>query len=169
MTYAHAYTKHEGFKLVGFYDISIGASKLAAQKWNCDYFENISVAEERIDVVSICTPDSSHLESLTQAMILKPKLIFLEKPITNNMSEIIQLLKIAEGISIAINYSRRYVSEFQNLSQRISGEEFGKFIGGVGYYGKGFIHNRSHMIDLLRPFGWKRWICGKSSCCGRFL
>ncbi|MDR3151818.1 MAG: Gfo/Idh/MocA family oxidoreductase [Holosporaceae bacterium] len=150
LTHAHAYIKHSGFNLVGFYDIAIEKAKLAAQKWNCDYFKNISDVKSEIDVVSICSPDNCHVASIKQCVELRPKLIFLEKPVANNVSEVEYLMEIAKNIPIAVNYSRRYVEEFQELSQKIFSEEFGKFITGVGYYGKGFRHNGSHMIDILR-------------------
>ncbi|MDR0677764.1 MAG: Gfo/Idh/MocA family oxidoreductase [Holosporaceae bacterium] len=150
LTHAHAYTKHNGFNLVGFYDVAFEKAKLAAQKWDCDCFENISNVKSKIDVISICTPDNYHVTSIRQIVELLPKLIFLEKPIPNNASEIAYLMDIAKSVPIAVNYSRRYVKEFQELSRRIFFKEFGEFVTGVGHYGKGFMHNGSHMIDLLR-------------------
>jgi len=149
LTHAHAYTKHSDFNLLGFYDIDKEKARLAAKKWNCDCFEDIDLIKS-VDVVSICTPDNIHLESIKQAIKFNPKLIFLEKPITNNLDDIPYILDISKTIPISVNYSRRYVPEFQNLAQRISVGEFGAFLCGSGYYGKGFIHNGSHMIDLLR-------------------
>jgi predicted dehydrogenase len=150
LTHAHAYIKHNGFNLIGFYDVDSEKAELAAQKWSCDSFDNISAIKDRIDVVSICTPDNRHVAAIKQAVELHPKLIFLEKPITNNLSDVEYLMKIAESIPIAVNYSRRYVIEFQELSANISSDKFGAFISGIGYCGKGFVHNGSHMIDLLR-------------------
>jgi predicted dehydrogenase len=148
-TNAHAYTRHAGFNLLGFYDVNRETAKLASQKWNCCHFNDVSDVKEKVDVVSICTPDCCHLSSLRQILGLHPKLIFLEKPITNDLSEVENLTEIAKKIPIAVNYSRRYVIEFQKLSQRIFSGEFGEFIMGIGYYGKGFIHNGSHITDLL--------------------
>jgi predicted dehydrogenase len=149
LTHAHAYAKHPFFNLLGFYDVNKEKAQIAAKKWNCNYYEDLSAAEN-VDVISICAPDNCHVESIKQAAMLKPQLIFLEKPITNNKSEIPLLLDVAQNFPIAVNYSRRYVREFQSLAKRIALREFGNFSAGVGYYGKGFIHNGSHMIDLLR-------------------
>lgn len=149
LTHAHAYTKHPGFNLSGFYDLDQERSQLAAKKWNCRSFDDISFINN-IDIISICTPDNLHVESIKQVVKLNPELIFLEKPITNKLDDIPYIFDISKTIPIAVNYSRRYVIEFQHLAQRISSKEFGNYVCGSGYYGKGFIHNGSHMVDLLR-------------------
>ncbi|MDR2766227.1 MAG: hypothetical protein LBB63_02060, partial [Holosporaceae bacterium] len=75
----------------------------------------------------------------------------LEKPITvGRPDEISDMMDVAKDVPVAVNYSRRYVKEFRHLADRISSGEFGDFRAGGGYYGKGFLHNGSHMIDLLR-------------------
>ncbi|MDR0580590.1 MAG: Gfo/Idh/MocA family oxidoreductase [Holosporaceae bacterium] len=149
LTHAHAYKNHPSFNLLGFYDVNIEKARLAAQKWSCRCFENIPDVRN-VDVVSICTPDDCHLKSVRQAVELQPKLIFLEKPVAVSSNDVDELAHVARGIPVAVNYSRRYVKEFQNLRERIVAGEFGDFSVGSGYYGKGFIHNGSHMIDLLR-------------------
>jgi predicted dehydrogenase len=149
LTHAHAYKKHADFNLLGFYDVNIEKAKLAAKKWSCGCFENINDMKN-IDVASICTPDNCHLDSLKRAAGLNPRLIFLEKPITSDPGEVSEIMTIAKDVPIAVNYSRRYLKEFRDLAARISSGEFENFFTGVGYYGKGFLHNGSHMTDLLR-------------------
>ncbi|MDR1361740.1 MAG: Gfo/Idh/MocA family oxidoreductase [Holosporaceae bacterium] len=149
LTQAHAYKKHPEFNLLGFYDVDMEKARLAAGKWGCRCFENLQDVAN-VDVVSICTPDDCHLESVQQAVKLQPKLIFLEKPVAGCGADAVKLMDMVQNLPVAVNYSRRYVKEFQNLRERIAAGEFGNFSGGSGYYGKGFIHNGSHMIDLLR-------------------
>lgn len=36
------------------------------------------------------------------------------------------------------------------MRRRVHAGEFGRFIAGTGYYGKGFLHNGSHMLDFVR-------------------
>jgi predicted dehydrogenase len=67
------------------------------------------------------------------ALNLSPKLIFLEKPITNRPDEISDMMSITERVPVAVNYSRRYVKEFQGLVDRISAGEFGNFRTGIGW------------------------------------
>ena len=150
LTHAHAYIKHNNFNLLGFYDINSEKAKIASEKWNCKYFKNISDIAEKIDVISICTPDCIHLESIKLIENLSPKLIFLEKPIANNLKHIESILDVSKKMPIAVNYSRRFSKEFQVIAEKIKKNKFGSFLNGCGYYGKGFIHNGSHMIDILR-------------------
>ena len=78
---------------------------------------------------------------------MNPKVIFLEKPICREKKDIEILKEVKTPVSV--NYTRSFCKEFQKLSQRIKSGEFGEFKSGIGYYGKGFIHNGSHMINLL--------------------
>lgn len=148
LTHAHAYSLHPDFNLLGFIDPDLNQSQKAAKKWNCEAFNSLSDIKAIVDVVSICSPDHVHYESVIQSQKLSPKLIFLEKPISNNLEKAKELLCFT--IPIAVNYSRRYIKEFRELADRIKGNKFGRFFIGTAYYGKGFIHNGSHMIDLLR-------------------
>lgn len=151
LTHAHAYKNHHDFELVGFYDTDFARAQMMAEKWGCKALpslENIG----SIDVASICTPDCCHLKSVKEALKLNPKIIFLEKPISDNTKETEEIIEISKSIPILVNFSRRFVKEFQELSVSIQDKTFGEFKTGTGYYGKGFIHNGSHMINLLELF-----------------
>lgn len=148
LTHAHAYTRHKGTNLLGFYDTDFTSAYKMANKWGATAFKTMEEAKN-VDVISICTPDNAHLANLKQALKLNPKLIFLEKPLSNNLVEAEEIVEIAKGIPILVNYSRRFVEEFQDLATKIQAKRFGDFISGSGYYGKGFMHNGSHMINLL--------------------
>lgn len=147
-THAHAYALHPGFDLVGFYDIDFERCESAAHKWRCRAFRSLSEAGG-VDVVSVCVPDRYHVRTALEVVeTVRPRLIFMEKPIAQNRAEL-EVLK-ATGVRFLVNYSRRYSSCFQRLASRIRVNEFGAFRNGSGYYGKGFRHNGSHMLDLLR-------------------
>lgn len=146
LTHAHAYKKHPDFNLLGFYDIDYDKAKEMALKWNCQAFDsknNLPYA----DVISICTPDVNHVADCFEYSKLDPRLIFLEKPLahTKHEAEILKNL----NIPILVNYSRRFSKEFQMIHEQISCGVYGKYLSGSGYYGKGTIHNGSHMIDLI--------------------
>ncbi len=151
LTHAHAYKKHPLINFLGFYDVDMAKAKYMAQKWNTNAFESLN-AIPSVDIVSICTPDKYHLDSVQEVLSLNPKFIFLEKPAGVNFEEIKILVAISQKIPIQVNYSRRFIPQFQQLAKRIDKGEFGKFIAGHGFYGKGYIHNGSHMRDLLELF-----------------
>ncbi len=156
LTHAHAFSTHQKFNLIGFVDKDFQASSKAAQLWNCKAFKSIQDAflKNKIDVVVVAVPDEYHYQVLKGALNYKVKLIFAEKPLTKTLKqaeEIIDLSKKKE-IPILVNYSRRFVPEFIELKNKIQKNELGSFVGGCGYCGKGFLHNGSHLIDLLNCF-----------------
>lgn len=145
LTHAHAYINSDDFKLLGFYDIDYNKAVSCANKWNSNSFKSIEYA----DVYSICTPDNTHLEVLKELIKFNPKLVFLEKPVGINLEENKEIIEISKTIPIVINYSRRFIKEFQELNKRIKSGEFGIFYKGYCCYGKGFNHNGSHLRDLV--------------------
>lgn len=147
LTHAHAYVNNPNVNLLGFYDIDSTQAQFMAKKWNTRVITSLDEAQG-VDIVSICVPDEYHTEmTLKVASAIKPKIIFLEKPICKNKKDIEKLRQIR--IPILVNYSRSFSKSFQNLAHKIKNNEFGEYQCGNAFYGKGFIHNGSHMINLL--------------------
>jgi predicted dehydrogenase len=42
------------------------------------------------------------------------------------------------------------VPEIRKIWQMVKSGEYGTFLTGTGYYGKGLLHNGSHMVDLIQ-------------------
>ncbi|WP_196008109.1 Gfo/Idh/MocA family protein [Clostridium tyrobutyricum] len=154
LTHAHAFSKMECFNLLGFVDISKENGEEAAELWNVKYFSSIEEAfnKYKIDVVSVCVPDDYHYSVLKKISNFPLKLVFSEKPLAKSMKEAEEIIKTykKKNIKCLINYSRRFVFEFEILKDKVASCEYGKFIFGSGYYGKGTLHNGSHLIDFLR-------------------
>jgi predicted dehydrogenase len=55
-------------------------------------------------------------------------------------------------IPLLVNYSRRFVPEFIKIKREIDNKKYGKLVTGIGYYGKGILHNGSHLTNLLRYY-----------------
>jgi len=144
LTHAHAIISHPQFDLVGFHDIDIERAKQASLKWGGGCFSTL----QKADVIVICTPDDVHLESIKQAVALEPRFIILEKPVARQYKDVLEIQNLAKDIPVQVNFTRRFVPTFQELAA--SKDSLGAFLTGAGLYGKGFIHNGSHMIDLLR-------------------
>lgn len=154
LTHAHAFTNHGEFNLIGFFDTDIKKAQKAAELWGCKAFGNIDDCfnSESIDIVSIATPDECHYSILKEISKLPLKIVFVEKPITKTISEAKEIIQIFKdsNIDIIVNYSRRFVPEFDKIKNDIASGNYGEYLTGTGYYGKGIIHNGSHLIDLLR-------------------
>ncbi|MCI8449491.1 MAG: Gfo/Idh/MocA family oxidoreductase [Eubacterium sp.] len=149
LTHAHAFLEHEEMILAGFYDVDYAKAVHAAEIWGGQAFREISEALCGADVVSCCVPDQFHGKVLKEIAAYKPKLVITEKPVAVSADQAEEIRQIYQGkIPCMVNYSRRYIREFDDLRRRI--RQYGRFLKGAGYYGKGILHNGSHMIDLMQ-------------------
>jgi len=143
LTHSHAVSMHSKFNLLGFYDTNKHNATQAAAKWGVKAYDQPVHA----DVAVVCTPDDVHLDSVRQVASTSPKLIILEKPVARTLEDYCKICEISKKVPIQVNFSRRFVPEFTFLSVIL--KNYGVFLTGSGLYGKGFIHNGSHLIDLL--------------------
>jgi predicted dehydrogenase len=153
LTHAHGFKSIGEFNIVGFVDIDKDKAKKAADIWGGCVFLDLHDAfeKERIDVACVAVPDEYHYDVL-KAIATKPiKLVFTEKPLVKTLVEANKIVLLYEdkNIPLIVNYTRRFVPEFIDIRQRILDKEFGNYTSGSGYYGKGILHNGSHMVDLL--------------------
>ncbi|MDP4176910.1 MAG: Gfo/Idh/MocA family oxidoreductase [Bacillota bacterium] len=154
ITHSHAFTKNNGFRLLGFLDIDCNKAKLASEIWGGQYFNSLKDAfrKNQIDVVVIAVPDEYHYNVLKEVLEYEPKIIFLEKPVTKTIKQADEILEIInrKTTEIVVNYSRRFVNEYELIKNEILTGVYGKFSTGTCYYGKGVLHNGSHAVDLIR-------------------
>lgn len=143
----------EYFYVDTFFDINGAKCESAAMKWSVpNWISDFSELKMNYyEVISICTPDDTHGYYLKKAIQMRPKVIFLEKPIGLSYQEAENLFNLCEkyGILLLVNYSRLYLTEFQHIKQRIKNGEFGKILSISMKYHKGFYHNASHLLNLL--------------------
>tara|TARA_R110002073_G_scaffold72537_1_gene177476 strand:+ start:470491 stop:471450 length:960 start_codon:yes stop_codon:yes gene_type:complete len=76
----------EKYELIGFFDPSQENAQKVAQEFGYTSFNSVSELIDAVDVVDIVTPTLSHFECAKEA-ITKGCHIFVEKPITNTVSE----------------------------------------------------------------------------------
>lgn len=156
LTHAHAFSKHRGFDLIGFYDLDYRKAQRAAKLWKTKSFRSLADAftKNKIDIISVAVPDNSHYQVLKEIIQYHPKFVFVEKPLTTLFSSSRKIVNLFQKnkIPILVNYSRRFVPEFIELKKEIDRKTYGKFLGGIGYYGKGILHNGSHLINLLKYY-----------------
>jgi predicted dehydrogenase len=154
LTHAHGYNACEGFEIVGFVDPNLDKAEAASARWGGAAFESIDKLFETqsVGVVSVCLPDELHYATLL-ALAEKPvKFIFLEKPAVRTLEEadVVRTLYGELPIRVQVNYTRRFVPEIRSIREAIRSGKYGAFLTGTGYYGKGLLHNGSHMVDLLQ-------------------
>lgn len=154
LSHAHAFKDHQGFKLIGFIEPNKSNAALASEKWGVDCFKSLDHAYDnfKIDVVSIAVPDEFHYSTLKEIVKYKPKFVLAEKPLTQTISQATEIINLYREIPCIVNFKRRFTPEIIALKEKIVNNYFGEFRFGTSYYGKGFNHNGSHLINLLLYF-----------------
>ena len=117
------------------------------------YEDLISCVEHsgKFDVVSLCSPTSSHAKALETILTLGPRCVFAEKPLTGDpflSREIIKNYNKA-GVPVAVNYMRRWDECIENLRVEIESGTWGKVQAIGGIYARGISNCGSHFFDLL--------------------
>lgn len=114
---------------------------------------------ERIDVVSICSPTNCHAEALEQVLAAAPRLVFCEKPLADDLGAAERLVDAYEaaGVTLAVNYLRRWDREIMRLRAEIAAGLWGAPRAVIGVYGRGLLNNGGHMVDLIH------WLFGPVS------
>jgi predicted dehydrogenase len=155
-SHAHAYTSSLRTELVAVCDSDPGKASACAARWkvNSVYHDpGLLLAKQRPEIVSICTPDSSHFTVARQVLNCPGvRAVLLEKPLALCLKEATRLVDLGreKGIKLAVNYSRRYASSHQQLRQFLQSGRLGRVQAVTGCYTKGVLHNGTHWFDLIR-------------------
>ena len=150
LSHAHAISENPHLTLAGFYDVDSHSGTTAADKWKSDYYDSLETLVESSDIICIASPDEYHTDYLAKLVDYDGiKAIICEKPLALYPAAAEKALKLYEHTSVPVfvNYSRRFMDGFKTVRSVIC--DYGGFLSGTCYYGKGLIHNGSHMINLL--------------------
>lgn len=124
------------------------------------------LAKERLDLISLITPDDQHYLPYKQALHAGVN-CFLEKPLCMNVEEGRELVALArrQGIHCGINFNHRYATPFQLARQHVEEGKVGqtlfihwRFTG--GHYPERqtlplahLLYMQSHGFNMLQTFG----------------
>lgn len=154
-THAGAYKYHDKFNITACVDPDQKKLEQFVVNWEVKHaflnIEEVITSGLDFDVVSICSPTSFHYRDVCEALKLKPKLIFCEKPLAGNYEEAVAIKNMCNqtGVLLAVNHTRRWDPKVIELRNNIAAGELGEVRSVVGYYNKGILNNGSHMVDLL--------------------
>jgi predicted dehydrogenase len=155
LSHAGAYTRHGGFRLRACVEPDDNRRQAFALRWSVATM-GASVAElgdlqGAFDVISICSPPVFHHEHLAQALALRPRVIFCEKPLTPDIATAAQWVKEcrSQNVALVVNYSRRWDPVSAGVVRELRGGRWGAVRSVVGHYNKGILNNGGHMVDLL--------------------
>ena len=101
------------------------------------------------DIVTICAPDKQHFKLLKDVINIKPKLVIIEKPLSDNPDHTKKIVNLNNDkkIKLIVNYTRRFIPFYKNLAVELKNQ---KIISSQILYGNGIMHNGCHIIDLLK-------------------
>jgi predicted dehydrogenase len=115
------------------------------------------LAEVRPQIVSVCTPDASHAAVVREVLgCAELRAIVVEKPLAQELAQAREVVELARrrGVTLAVNYTRRFAPSHVQARRRIAAGEIGRVVAVNGLYTKGVLHNGSHWFDLAR------WLVG---------
>ena len=154
-SHARALSLHPEFKLVGGVDPDRAKRRDFQKNYKVPAFEQLEEAlgQHQVDLVVIATPTRTHFH--TMKLILEnalPKAILCEKPLSFRHQESREMLSVCrtKKVSLFVNYMRRSEPGAIEVRCRIDNAEIASPVKGVAWYSKGFLHNGSHLFNLLQ-------------------
>ena len=154
--YSHcrALHRHSKFQLVGGVDPDPQQRQLFERTYQAPAFADIEQALDGSspDLVVIAIPTELHAETLRQVLNrTRPKVVLCEKPLAGDVRQAREILKAcaAQNVSLYVNYIRRSDPGVIEIKRRLDAGEINGPFKGVAFYTKGFLHNGSHLLNLL--------------------
>lgn len=104
--------------------------------------------DEAIALVVIATPNSSHFDLASQALLANRHVV-VEKPFTTSSAQAQQLIDLARGQNrlISVHHNRRWDGDFQTVKRLLSGDFLGRLVEYESHYDR--------FRNFLRPNAWK--------------
>jgi len=154
-THAAVCHTHKDFDLVAFVDPSEEKRNLFGKVWGVDnVFADVETAlnsDIDFNIAIVSSPTQSHAHVLEALLCSSVQGVLCEKPLTQCADEAQELVSAYErkNIPLAVNFTRRWNPYIIELKQGIADNIWGQSVGFSGCYTGGFLHNGSHMVDLL--------------------
>jgi len=127
--HARTYAEMEGVRLAGIADPDKKTGKPLAEKYGCAFYENYAdmLKKEKLDAVSVCVPTSLHY-AIAKDVIGRGVNLLVEKPITKNVEEAEELVKMAKkmGVKFAVGHIERFNPAVQKLKEMIDAGVLGE-------------------------------------------
>lgn len=126
-----------------------------------NYHEMLST--ENLDIVSICTPISTHHEIVMACVDAGVKAIFCEKTLSFETAEAEEMVRVCSerGVVLAVNFIRRWDSLSIHVSDLLAENSIGDLMTVVAYGVTALHTSTSHLIDQMCLYaGTPSWVVG---------
>ncbi len=154
--HSEAYTKHARTELIAGADISEEACisfERSYPKVSTYFSYKEMLRKQDIDILSICVHEELCAEVLDYVITNHEsiKAIFCEKPISRDSEKIKEIIKKSDhkGISICVNYFRRWEDSYNICKNIIESNKYGKLRTIIGLGATALITSSSHLLDVL--------------------
>lgn len=158
LTHLNAILAHDGYELVGGFDVSLERRNMFESKSKVSSFDDLleGLTKTNPDFVILATPTETHFEILKTILKQKSlKAILCEKPVSYDDEEATQMVDLCQknNVKLFVNYQRFYLPSSDVIKKRLFPSNIKiEFLKGVCWYSKGLIHNGSHFINLLESW-----------------
>ena len=173
-THARAVALHPEYELVAAVEKEKQKQDAFKEHYGLPVYSDIAAAlriHNDICVVVIATPTECHGLAIKEVLAnVTPKIILCEKPLAYDLDEGRELVESCEraNVKLLVNYMRRADPGVIDIKARIDSGQIAAPIKGVAWYSKGFLHNGSHLFNLLE-FWLGSFVDGKIIDIGRSL
>ena len=147
-------------KIKGVYTRTPETRESAAKAFGFDIAaasEDELIYNDDIDIIDICTPNTSHYETLKKA-INAGKHVYCEKPLCVNAAQAYEIAELADkrGVVGKIVFNNRYMSAMLAAKKLVDSGKLGRILS----FRCTYLH--SSCTDLTKAAGWKqnKDICG---------
>lgn len=172
LPYAHAPSYHASARveLVAGADPHPEQRALFGARWGlgeehlyADY--RTMLANERLDMVSVCTTARVRATIVQEAANAGVKAIWAEKPLAFSLQDADAMVDTCRrlGVVLAVNCARRWNPFFSTTRQLIEAGELGTILQVTGYGQCNLSHNGSHLLDTICYLagGQVHWVFGE--------
>lgn len=155
LSHAGGYRAHPGFRLTACVEPNDARRQAFMAHWNVPHgFATLDACLEAgvtFQVASVCTPTHTHAAILERLLQTPCRAVLCEKPLTDSREETLRLGRAYAdaGRALLVNFRRCFLPSLQAVRKRIADGELGRLLWGVGWYGKGTLHNGGHMLNLM--------------------
>jgi len=127
--YVRVFSENFNPKSVAIHDLDEAKSRQLAQQYNVKSYDRIESMFEREtpDIVIVATPDHAHEDPVKLALESNAS-VLVEKPLATDLKAAVEMVELAEekNLTLMVNYSQRYVTEFRWIKAQIDSGSIGK-------------------------------------------
>lgn len=158
-SHAGGYDATSDIELVAVTDIDEGKLAKFGNAWDISserqYLgHEVMLAEEDLDVVSVCTPSFLHNEHVVDAALsaADPEVIWCEKPLASSVSGAEEMVEICAETEteLVVNHSFRFTDKLQILYALVQEEQLLGEVHSVStQFRMELLRNSTHLLDTL--------------------